>query len=87
MTRFRVDSEADLQHWLTNGHLRMRIRLGEAAGPPIGQDRGTIVSSNGKRGKFITGDSSLLRSNSIRRSRALERINGNLSNTLSRMLR
>jgi hypothetical protein len=38
-------------------------------------------------GIFITGGRSLLRSNSIRRSEAVERIKGNLSNILSRTLR
>ena len=38
-----------------------------------------VARSNGNSGKFIAGeDRSLQRSNSIRRSNALERISGNL---------
>src|ERR1700722_9274649 len=52
------------------------------------QECGAIVArSNGNSGKSITGNRSLLRSNSIRRSAALDRIIGKRSNTWSRMLR
>jgi hypothetical protein len=59
------------------------------AGSPAGQARGTMVArSNGNAGKVVTGEvRSPPRSKSIRRSKALERIKGNLSNTLSRILR
>jgi hypothetical protein len=59
------------------------------AGLPAGQARGTMVArSNGNAGKVVTGEvRSPPRSKSIRRSKALERIKGNLSNTLSRILR
>ncbi len=52
------------------------------------QECGTIdARSNENSGKFITGDRSLPRSNSIRRSKALERIMGKRASTFSRSVR
>jgi hypothetical protein len=74
-------SAADLQHQFELGTCRCESRSNSRKAT-AGQDCGTIVSSTGDCGKLIAGDTSLPRANSLRRSRALERMNGNRSNTL-----